>query len=171
MEGTGKDNEFYRNLSQLIDTTEKTIRNSTHNYLPLIEDAVNYVEAALYSNLIRLYQHNLNEDFFQKVKMGAEDRKEFTERMEGYFDRARTTSESSYNQGEVDFHLYQEFRGAVHDFGDDTYWLLLGVERYADLITCEHRLLAFKSTMNELRKKAARPPKAIVTRNVARSRE
>ena len=156
MNGPGKDNEFYKNLSQLIEATERTIRNSTHNYLPLIEDALNYVDAALYSNLIRLYEHNLTEEFYGKVKMGIEDRKEFMDIMGSYFERARITSESNYNQGEVDFHLYQDFRGAIHDFGDDVYWLLLGVEKYADLISCEHRVLAFRGAMNELRKRASR---------------
>jgi hypothetical protein len=170
MEEQGKENEFYRNLSQLINTTEKTIRNSTHNYLPLIDDTLNYVEAALYSNLIRLYEHNLNDDFFKKVNMGSDDRAEFMDLVGGYFERARSTSESNYNQGEVDFHLYQEFRAAVHDFGDDVYWLLLGVERYADLISCEHRLLAFKGSMNEIRArpvKGRRKDPTRITRNEA----
>jgi hypothetical protein len=148
--GKGPDNAFYANLSALIDTTERTIRNSTHNYIPLIDDAVNYVEAALYSNLIRLYAHNLNEDFFKRVRMGKDDRAEFLNIMAPYFLRARQTSESSYNQGEVDFTLYQEFRLAVHNFGDDAYWLLLGVEKYADIIACEHRVITFKNSMQEL---------------------
>jgi hypothetical protein len=150
LEGKGPDNEFYANLSALIDTTERTIRNSTHNYLPLIDDAVNYVEAALYSNLIRLYAHNLNEDFFKRVRMGKDDRIEFLNIMSPFFIRAKQTSESSYNQGDVDFSLYQEFRLAVHNFGDDSYWLLLGVEKYADLISCEHRLITFKNSMQDL---------------------
>jgi len=153
MEANGS-NEFYRNLSQLIDATERTVRNSTHNYIPLLEDAANYVEAALYSNLIRLYEHNLNDSFFRKVNMGTEDRELLMDRTNVFFERAKATSESDYNVGEVDFHVYQDFRATIHDFGDDTYWLLLGVERYADLISCEHRLLAFKSSIAELRKKA-----------------
>ena len=159
MDGNGKKNDFYSNLSALIDNTERTIRNSTHNYLPLIDDAVNYVEAALYSNLIRLYAHNLNEDFFKRVKMGREDMKAFMELMGLYFERAKRTSESSYNEGEVDFTLYQEFRASVHDFGDDVYWLLLGVEKYADIIACEHRLITFKNSMQEIiRKHEGGPP-------------
>lgn len=159
MEGKAPENEFYANLSALIEATERTIRNSTHNYLPLIDDAVNYVEASLYSNLIRLYAHNLNEDFFKRVRMAKEDKRDFMGLMSPYFLRAKQTSECSYNMGEVDFDLYQEFRLAVHGFGDDAYWLLLGVEKYADVIACEHRLITFKNTMKEfIRQREAVPP-------------
>jgi len=161
MDVKGENNEFYRNLSSLVDGTERTIRESTHNYIALIDDAVNYVEASLYSNLIRLYQHNLNDAFFERVKMNPRDREDLLALLQDYFERARATSEGNYNEGEVDFHLYQEFRSAIYDFGDDAYWLLLGMERYADLIACEHRLITFKRSMNELKRKSkSRPAKA-----------
>lgn len=151
--------EFYANFCSLVEGTERTIQNSTHKYVPLLDDAANFVEATLYSNIIRLFAHNLNEAFFERVKMSQRDRGQLMEMLEPYLERARATSESSYNQGEVDFFTYQEFRTLVHDFGDDTYWLLLGVERYADLIACEHRLITFRKHMTELKLRyAPRPP-------------
>ena len=143
--------EFYANFCSLVEGTERTIQNSTHKYVPLLDDAANFVEAALYSNIIRLFAHNLNDSFFERVKMSQRDRGKLMEMLEPYLDRAKATSESSYNQGEVDFFTYQEFKMLVHDFGDDAYWLLLGVEKYADLISCEHRLITFKKLLRELK--------------------
>lgn len=151
MEEKKPEGDFYRNFCSVVEGTERTISNSTHKYVPLLDDAANFVEATLYSNLIRLFEHNLNQGFFDKVKMAKRDRDELMEMLGPFFDRAKATSESSYNQGEVDFFTYQEFRTLVHDFGDDTYWLLLGVERYADLIACEHRLITFRKHMTELK--------------------
>ncbi|MFW3146665.1 MAG: hypothetical protein ACMUIE_07625 [Thermoplasmatota archaeon] len=142
---TEADSSFYDNLCQLIESTEKIIRSTTHKYAPLHEDAVNYVEGAFYSNMIRLYQNNLNEKFFKLVKMNGEDRRDLNDLLGPYFEKAKETSESTFNKGEVDFHLYQDFRRTLYDFGDDTYWLLLGVERYAQILKCEHRIIQFKN--------------------------
>jgi hypothetical protein len=141
---------FYDNLCQLIEGTERIMRSTTHKYAPLQDDAVNYVEGAFYSNLIRLFQQNLNEKFFRLVKMSKRDKDELVSGLKPFFSRAKDTSESSFNKGEVDFHLYQDFRRAIYDFGDDAYWLLLGVEKYADLIKCEHRIIQFKNEVLSL---------------------
>ncbi|MCK7483189.1 MAG: hypothetical protein M0C28_43655 [Candidatus Moduliflexus flocculans] len=61
-------------------------------------------------------------------------KKPFSKNFSPFFDRAKVTFESTYNEGEVDFQLYQEFRRTIYEFGDDAYWLLLGVEKYADVI-------------------------------------
>ena len=143
-------NAFFDNLCQLIEATEKMMRSTTHKYAPLAEDAVNYVEGAFYSNLIRLYQNNLNEKFFETVRMGKRDRDRFMDLVGPYFERALETHESTFNKGEMDFFVYQDFRRIVYEFGDDTYWLLLGVERYADVIRCEHRLIQFKNEIADL---------------------
>jgi hypothetical protein len=136
---------FYENLCQLIENTEKIMRSTTHRYAPLQDDAINYVEGAFYANLIRLYQQNLNQKFFRVVKMSKSDKEELLGILRPFFRRAKDTSESSFNKGEIDFHIYQDFRRAIYDFGDDAYWLLLGVEKYADLIRCEHRIIQFKN--------------------------
>jgi hypothetical protein len=141
---------FYDNLCQLIENTERIMRSTTHKYAPLQDDAINYVEGALYSNLIRLYQQNLNDKFFRLVKMSRRDKEELIEGLQPFFTRAKDTSESSFNKGEVDFYLYQDFRRAIYDFGDDAYWLLLGVERYSDMIKCEHRIIQFKNEVISL---------------------
>ncbi|MGA1819551.1 MAG: hypothetical protein ACMUHU_00935, partial [Thermoplasmatota archaeon] len=96
---------FYDSLCQLIEGTEKIMRSTTHRYEPLQDDAVNYVEGAFYSNLIRLYQQNLNEKFFKMVRMSMTDRGELQEVMRPFFKRAKDTSESSYNKGEMDFYV------------------------------------------------------------------
>lgn len=145
-----KNTVFYDNLCQLIEGTEKIMRSTTHKYAPLQDDAVNYVEGAFYSNLIRLYQQNLNAKFFDLVKMSRRDKEELVTGLKPFFLRAKDTAESSFNKGEVDFHFYQDFRRAIYDFGDDAYWLLLGVEKYADLIKCEHRLIQFKNELSSL---------------------
>ena len=144
------DNVFFENLCQLIEGTEKIMRSTTHKYAPLQVDAVNYVEGAFYSNLIRLFRNNLNKKFFNMVKMGKEDTTELNLQLIPFFEKADATAESNFNQGEVDFHLYQDFRRTIYDFGDDVYWLLLGVEKYADLIRCEHRIIQFKNEVMEL---------------------
>jgi hypothetical protein len=136
---------FYDNLSQLIEGTEKIMRSTTHRYAPLQDDAINYLEGAFYANLIRLLQQNLNDKFFKVVKMSKKDREELLNILRPFFKRAKDTSESSFNKGEMDFHLYQDFRRSIYDFGDDAYWLLLGVEKYADIIKCEHRIIQFKN--------------------------
>ncbi|MBN1389157.1 MAG: hypothetical protein JXA22_00785 [Candidatus Thermoplasmatota archaeon] len=141
---------FYGSLCQLIEGTERTMRSTTHRYAPLHDDAINYVEGAFYSNLIRLYQQNLNVKFFKMVKMSKNDRNALLGLLHPFFKNATDTSESTYNKGEVDFHMYQDFRKTIYDFGDDTYWLLLGVERYADLIKCEHRIIQFKNEVASL---------------------
>jgi hypothetical protein len=144
------DSLFYDNLCQLIEGTERTMRSTTHKYAPLQEDVINYVEGAFYANLIRLYQNNLNDKFFRVVKMSSKDRGELMDLLRPFFKKARDTAESSYNKGEVTFHLYQEFRSTLYDFGDDVYWLLLGVERYAEIIRCEHRIIQFKNEVSSL---------------------
>jgi len=142
------DTVFYDSLCQLIEGTEKIMRSTTHRYEPLQDDAVNYVEGAFYSNLIKLFQQNLNEKFFRLVRMSRTDREELQEVLKPFFKRAKDTSESSYNKGEMDFYVYQEFRKTLYDFGDDAYWLLLGVEKYADMIKCEHRIIQFKNEIS-----------------------
>jgi len=139
------DTAFYDSLCQLIEGTEKIMRSTTHRYEPLQNDAVNYIEGAFYSNLIRLFQQNLNQKFFKLVKMSRPDREQLIELLRPFFKRAKDTSESSYNKGEMDFYVYQDFRKTLYDFGDDAYWLLLGVEKYADIIKCEHRIIQFKN--------------------------
>ena len=136
---------FYDNLSQLIEGTEKIMRSTTHRYAPLQDDAINYLEGAFYANLIRLLQQNLNDKFFKVVKMSKKDREELLNLLRPFFKKAKDTSESSFNKGEIDFHFYQDFRRSIYDFGDDAYWLLLGVEKYADIIRCEHRIIQFKN--------------------------
>jgi len=144
------DSLFYDNLCQLIEGTERTMRSTTHKYAPLQDDVINYVEGAFYANLIRLYQNNMNDKFFRVVKMKGSDREELMNLLRPFFKKAKDTAESSYNKGEVTFHLYQEFRGLLYDFGDDVYWLLLGVEKYADIIRCEHRIIQFKNEVASL---------------------
>jgi hypothetical protein len=143
-------NEFYDNLCRLIDMTERNIRKSTHHYGPLVVDAVNYVTGAFYANLIRLYQHNMNEGFFKTVDMTREDRDELIYRLTPFFKRANITDESVFNEGELNFYVYQDFRRTIYDFGDDAYWLLLGVEEHADIIRCEHRIIKFKTDILSL---------------------
>ena len=141
---------FYDSLCQLIEGTEKIMRSTTHRYAPLQDDAVNYVEGAFYSNMIRLFQQNLNEKFFRLVKMRKDDSEELLNLLRPFFRRAKDTAESSFNKGEVDFHIYQDFRRTIYDFGDDAYWLLLGVEKYADIIRCEHRVIQFKNEITQM---------------------
>lgn len=143
--------EFFDNLCSLIEVTERKIMRSTHGYEPLIEDAINYVMGAYYANLIRLYQHNLNKEFFDLVRMSNEDRRELLHRLHPFFKRANETDESVFNKGELNFEVYQKFRRTIYNFGDDAYWLLLGVEEYADTIKCEHRLIKFRTELFSLR--------------------
>ncbi|MGA1820958.1 MAG: hypothetical protein ACMUIG_00365 [Thermoplasmatota archaeon] len=143
-------NEFYDNLCRLIDMTERKIRSSTHHYGPLVVDAVNYVTGAFYANLIRLYQHNMNEEFFRTVDMSREDQEELRYRLNPFFHRANVTDESVFNEGDLNFFVYQDFRRTIYDFGDDAYWLLLGVEGHADIIRCEHRIIKFKTDILSL---------------------
>jgi hypothetical protein len=139
------DSQFYDQLCQLIASNQKKMSSATHGYEALREDSINYIEGAFYSNLIRLFEKNLNEDFFKMVKMNRRDRQYLFSILKPYFSSASETHDEVYNKGEVDFFLYQEFRKAVYNFGDDTYWLLLGVEKYADIIRCEHRIIQFKN--------------------------
>lgn len=143
-------NPFYDQLIQLIDSTEKKMLSTTHRYEPLKEDAMNYVEGAFYSNLIRLFRKNLNPEFFQTVNMSPRDRHYLESILKPYFERANQTFEEVYNKGEVDFFLYQDFRRTIYEFGDDAYWLLLGVEKYAEIIRCEHRIIQFKNEVLSL---------------------
>lgn len=143
-------NEFYDKLCRLIYMTERKIRSSTHHYEPLVIDAVNYVTGAFYANLIRLYQHNMNEGFFKTVDMSPEDRDELLYRLSPFFHRANITDESVFNEGDLNFQVYQDFRRTVYDFGDDAYWLLLGVEEHAGIIKCEHRIIKFKTDILSL---------------------
>jgi hypothetical protein len=141
------ENPFFDQLEQLILSTQEKMRSTTHRYAPLLDDSINYIEGALYSNLIRLYEKNLNEKFFQMVRMNRRDRQQLLSLLNPFFRRAKETHDEVYNKGEVDFQFYQDFRRIIYGFGDDTYWLLLGVERYADLIRCEHRVIQFKNEM------------------------
>ena len=141
---------FYKNLCQLIDSSEKIMDSTTHKYAPLKEDIVNYVEGAFYSNLIKLYRNNLNKKFFNMVNISKDDRDYLLDILSPFFEKAEQTSNSSFNKGNVDFHLYQDFRRLIYDFGDDVYWLLLGVEKYADIIRCEHRIIQFKNEIADL---------------------
>ncbi len=141
------ENPFYEQLEKLIRSTQLKMRTTTHRYAPLIDDMINYVEGALYSNLIRLYQKNMNEEFFEMVKMNRRDRQQLRNLLEPFFTRANETYEEIFNKGEVDFLMYQDFRRTIYGFGDDAYWLLLGVEKYADIIRCEHRIIQFKNDL------------------------
>ncbi len=141
------ENPFYVQFDQLIVSTQKKIRTTTHRYAPLIDDTINYIEGALYSNLIRLYEKNLNDHFFDLVRMNKRDRQQLRIILQNYFKRANETYDEVYNKGEVDFLLYQDFRRTIYAFGDDAYWLLLGVEKYADIIRCEHRIIQFKNDL------------------------
>jgi hypothetical protein len=142
--------EFYDNLCRLIDSTMKKVRSSTHGYSDLIEDTMNYVIGAYYANLIRLYQHNLNERFYRLVGMNREEREELHYRLAPYFRRANETDESVFNKGDLNFNVYQDFRSEIYEFGDDAYWLLLGVEEYANVIRCEHRIIQFKTDIKDI---------------------
>jgi hypothetical protein len=146
----GQNTAFYDNLCQLIEKSENIMSSTTHKYAPLKEDIVNYVEGAYYSNLIKLYRNNLNKKFFKMVKISDDDRDYLVDILKPFFEKAEQTSNSSFNKGNVDFHLYQDFRRLIYDFGDDVYWLLLGVEKYADIIRCEHRIIQFKNELSEL---------------------
>lgn len=139
------ENPFYDQLCQLIDSTMRKMASSTHGYEALKEDSINYIEGAFYSNLIRLFEKNLNDDFFKMVKMSRRDRSYLLSILKPFFKSANDTYDEVYNKGEVDFFLYQEFRKVIYNFGDDVYWLLLGVEKYADMIKCEHRIIQFKN--------------------------
>ncbi|OYT45598.1 hypothetical protein B6U90_02975 [Thermoplasmatales archaeon ex4484_6] len=143
-------NPFYDQLCQLIGSTQKRIKSSPHHYAALREDTINYIEGAFYANLVRLFQKNLNEKFFRVVNMSRKDRQQLLAILRPYFDRANATYEEIYNKGEVDFQMYQDFRRAIYEFGDDAYWLLLGVERYADVIRCEHRIIQFKNELLDM---------------------
>jgi len=92
----------------------------------------------------------VNEKFFRVVNMSRKDRQQLLAILRPYFDRANATYEEIYNKGEVDFQMYQDFRRAIYEFGDDAYWLLLGVERYADVIRCEHRIIQFKNELLDM---------------------
>ncbi|MCU0799545.1 MAG: hypothetical protein MUC62_07735 [Candidatus Thermoplasmatota archaeon] len=141
---------FFDNLNQMLESTLGKVRSTTHKFAPIQDDVVNYIEGSFYSNLIRLYENNLNDKFFTLVKMKKDDKKALLEELSPFFDRAKVTFESTYNEGEVDFQLYQEFRRTIYEFGDDAYWLLLGVEKYADVIRCEHRIIQFKNDLISL---------------------
>lgn len=143
---------FFDNLNQMLESTLGKVRSTTHKFAPIQDDVVNYIEGSFYSNLIRLYKNNLNDRFFSLVKMKNEDKKILLSELQPFFERAKVTFESTYNEGEVDFHLYQEFRRSIYEFGDDAYWLLLGVEKYADIIRCEHRIIQFKNDLLSLSK-------------------
>jgi len=151
------DNPFYDNLSQLISGTENVIRSASHRFRPIQQDGINYVEGTFYSNIMLLFKHNLNVKYFKAVKMEKEDAVELRRRLAPFFKRAQDTTKNIYNKGEVDFLLYQDFRREVYDFGDDAYWLLLGVERYIDLIACELRIIQFKNDMLQLELEGTRP--------------
>lgn len=138
-------NQFYEQLCQLIESTQKKMASTTHGYEALREDSINYIEGSFYSNLIRLYEKNLNGDFFKMVKMNRRDRAYLLSILKPFFKNANDTYDEVYNKGEVDFFMYLDFRRAIYNFGDDAYWLLLGVEKYADIIRCEHRIIQFKN--------------------------
>ncbi len=133
-------NQFYDQLCQLIASTQKKMASATHGYEALKGDSINYIEGAFYSNLIRLLEKN-----FTMVKMSKRDRQYLSSILKPYFTSANETHNEVYNKGEVDFFMYQDFRKAIYNFGDDVYWLLLGVEKYADMIRCEHRIIQFKN--------------------------
>ena len=143
-------NLFYDNLCQLIAGTENVIRSASHKFLAIQEDGINYVEGTFYSNLILLFKRNLSPGYFKVVHMDKEDALELKRRLKPFFKRAEDTTRNIYNKGEVTFILYQDFRKVIYNFGDDSYWLLLGTERYADIIACEHRIITFKNDMLSL---------------------
>jgi len=143
---------FFDDLNLMLESTLGKVRSTTHKFAPIQDDVVNYIEGSFYSNLIRLYQNNLNDRFFTLVKMKKDDKNALLLELSPFFERSKVTFESTYNEGEVDFHLYQDFRRAIYEFGDDAYWLLLGVEKYADVIRCEHRIIQFKNDLISLTK-------------------
>jgi len=145
-------NEFLKQLDTVIEQAKDLISGFLKSAI-IPKGVISMVEGFLYSNIIYNFRNNLNEENLREFNISNDELKYVDKEFKTIFERCNKTLESTFNLGEINHDIYQNFRKELKNINVNSYNLLLQLEKEIDIISCQKSIDDFKKEVPKLGKK------------------
>ena len=145
-------NEFLKQLDNVIEQAKDLISGFLKS-ATIQKGLISMVEGFLYSNIIYNFRNNLNDENLREFNISNDELKSVDKEFKTIFERCNKTLESTFNLGEINHDIYQNFRKELKNISENSYNLLLQLEKEIDIISCQKSIDGFKKEVPKLEKK------------------
>jgi len=148
-------NEFLKQLENVIEQAKDLVSGFLKS-ATIQKGVISMAEGFLYSNTIYNFRNNLNEENLREFNISKTELKEIDNRFKTIFERCNKTLESTFNLGEINHDIYQTFRKELKNISENSYNLLLQLEKEIDIISCQKSIDDFKKEIPKLGKEISK---------------
>jgi len=150
-ESKQESNSFLDQLELIINEAKMMVSKS-----PKVDTIQNLtqdiVEGFFYGNVIINFKNNLNEENQTELNISDKDITKIEKKFDALFERCEQTLESGSNKGKVNLKEYKDFKKELKQISENSYKLLLELEKHIDISTCQNRIKEFKEEIKSLGK-------------------
>lgn len=151
-ENKQKSNDFLDQLELIINEAKTMVSKS-----PKVDTVQNLahdiVEGFFYGNVIINFKNNLNEENQKELNIPDKDINKIEKKFNTLFERCEQTLESGSNEGKLNLKEYKDFKKELKEVSENSYKLLLELEKHIDIYSCQNRIKEFKEEVKSLGKK------------------
>ncbi len=150
-ENRHKSNDFLDQL-ELVIKEAKTMVSKSPKIDTIQNLAEDIVEGFFYGNVIINFKNNLNEENQRKLNISNKDINKIEKKFNALFERCKQTLESGSNEGKINLKEYKDFKKELKQISENSYKLLLELEKHIDITTCQNTIKEFKEQVKNLGK-------------------
>jgi len=148
-------NEFLKQLENVIEQAKDLVSGFLKS-ATIQKGVIRMAEGFLYSNIIYNFRNNLNEENLREFNISNDELKYVEKEFKSIFERCNKTLESTFNLGEINHDIYQTLRKELKNISENSYNLLLQLEKEIDIISCQKSIDDFKKEVPKLGKEISK---------------
>ena len=148
-------NEFLKQLENVIEQAKDLVSGFLKS-ATIQKGVIRMAEGFLYSNTIYNFRNNLNEENLREFNISNDELKYVEKEFKTIFERCNKTLESTFNLGEINHDIYQTLRKELKNISENSYNLLLQLEKEIDIISCQKSIDDFKKEVPKLGKEISK---------------
>lgn len=150
-ENKQESNSFLEQL-ELIINEAKTMVSKSPKVDTIQNLAHDIVEGFFYGNVIINFKNNLNEENQKELNISDKDVNKIEKKFGKLFERCEQTLESGSNKGKITIKEFEDFKKDLKQISENSYKLLLELEKHIDINACQNRIKKFKEEIKNLGK-------------------
>lgn len=150
-ENNQESNEFLNQLNFIINEAKTMVSKSpkVDTIQNLVEDIV---EGFFYGTVITNFKNNLNEENQKELNISNKDINKIKKKFNALFERCEQTLERGSNDGKINLKEYKNFKKELKQISENSYKLLLELEKHIGITSCQNRINEFKEEVKNLGK-------------------
>jgi len=147
-------NTMLNAVNRIIDESKHTLlKTPRFDGVDVIrKHVIGVVEGFFYSNIIINFQNNLTKENLKECNISEKEANEIKKRFKEIFDKSSKNLKEGSSKKDINFNVYQKFKKDLNNLNKNASKLLLEVENFLDIKSCEESIEEFKEESKNLGK-------------------